>query len=135
LNPRQKTVQVGHTTGDEVEPTAVKPVGYAMQLHRVEAGVAEDDLPHAARGRVPLEHHLNVPLEAAPPVHDLHLPARVSARAAPANARRDSDLCRFGYHYSTGVRRTAPAPPAPPAGAPDRPRQKEGNHGLVSNQV
>src|SRR5690606_38853914 len=63
LNARQEPADVGDDPGQNVAPAAVEPVGDSVDLDGVEARIGQDDLPDALDGRVPLEDHLDVPLD------------------------------------------------------------------------
>src|SRR5690606_40119381 len=86
LNPRQKSVDVGYDPGQQVQATPMEPVSNAMQLHRVEARVTEDDLQHAAGGGIPFEDDFDVPFQLTPPVHRAHLHAMPSIGFDPLRA-------------------------------------------------
>src|SRR5690606_31105426 len=89
LNARQEPADVGDDPGQNVAPAAVEPVGDSVDLDGVEARIGQDDLPDALDGRVPLEDHLDVPLDpfkhALPPHNPCTWPQEKSPpRSLPA---------------------------------------------------
>src|SRR3970282_1326982 len=60
LDSREGSRDVGDEPGENPDVALPEPVGEVVEPYGVETGIAEEDLQHAACGRIPLEDDLDV---------------------------------------------------------------------------
>ena len=70
LDAGDRARELGNHPGHGKPSGVVKPVCHSMQQHRVKTGIAQDDLQHAARGRIAAEDGID--LFPDRPEHPIH---------------------------------------------------------------